>query len=111
MAELTRGGIVRFAERGDYTSKPRPGVVIQHQSTLADAPSITLCGITTVATPGNVTRIALTPSSRNGLREVCFVMIDKVATIRRERIRDAIGVLEIEEMALIDEALRRWLDL
>lgn len=111
MTELSRGAVVLFAEKGDYTAKPRPGVVVQHHATLADSPSITLCGISTVAVPGASTRIGIDPDPTNGLRDLSFVMVDKVSTIRRSRIRSVVGRLDGSQMAQVDIALRRWLDL
>lgn len=111
MIELARGAIVLFAERGDYTSKPRPGVIVQRDATLSDAPSVTLCGVTTQAIGANAARIVLMPSDENGLLKPCYVMIDKVASIRRDRIRERVGLLHAEYMREIDIALRRWLDL
>ena len=111
MIELARGAMVLFAERGDYTSKPRPGVIVQRDVTLSDAPSITLCGVTTHAIGANAARIALVPSAENGLLKPAYIMIDKVASIRRYRIRERVGMLHIEDMRQIDIALRRWLDL
>jgi mRNA interferase MazF len=111
MTDLARGAIVLFGERGEFTGKPRPGVIVQRGSTLADSPSITLCGLTSTPIPGNPLRIAVPPTAANGLRELSFVMIDKLASISRSRIRDVIGALEQDEMAAVDTALRRWLDL
>ena len=111
MTELARGAIVLFGERGEFTGTPRPGVVVQRHSTLADSPSITLCGLTTTATSGNPVRIAIPPTAANGLKALSFVMIDKLASISRNRIREMIGELEHDEMVAVDTALRRWLDL
>lgn len=111
MIELRRGSIVLYGERGEYTSKLRPGVVVQRESTLAEAPSVTLCGITSFAVPTVSSRIMVVPDAENGLDELSFVMIDKIVSISRPRVRALIGLIDIDNMALIDAALRRWLNL
>jgi mRNA interferase MazF len=109
--ELRRGSVVLFGERGEYTGKPRPGVIVQREATLADAPSVTLCGITSLPMPGNAARVALSPSAQNGLEKPSWVMIDKLVSIGRSRVRLVIGALAEHELKQIDVALRRWLDL
>ena len=111
MTDLARGSLVTFSDRGEYTGKPRPGLVVQRGSTLADAPSITLCGLTTAPVPANAARVSLMPSPDNRLHEISYVMVDKIVSISRARIRTIFGRLEGEEMEAVDTALRRWLDL
>lgn len=109
--ELRRGSVVLFGERGEYTGKLRPGVVVQREATLADAPSITLCGITSLAVPGNAARVPLSPSPANGLDKPCWVMVDKLSSISRGRVRSILGALDEHDLKQVDVALRRWLDL
>lgn len=111
MIELRRGDVVYYGERGEYTGKLRPGVVIQHSATLSDAPSITLCGLTSTAITANSARIAIIPSTHNGLKLPSFVMIDKIASISRDRIRQVFGRLEPDNLVQVDHALRNWLEL
>ena len=93
MIELRRGAVVSFADRGDYTGKPRPGVIVQRDSSLRDSPSITLCGLTTEAMPSHMARPALTPSPANGLGAPCYCMVDKIASIRRAKVGEVFGLL------------------
>lgn len=111
MTELRRGSIALFSERGEFTSKLRPGLIVQRETTLAESPSITLCGITTFIMPTNASRIMLAPDPSNGLDELSFVMIDKIISIGRKRIRAIVGQLDADSLAAVDTALRRWLDL
>jgi mRNA interferase MazF len=111
MTELNRGDVVYFGERGEYTGKLRPGVIVQRGTTLDDAPSVTLCGITSTAMPTNVARVPVMPSPENGLDVPSFVMIDKIASIGRSRVRRVFGQLAQDELAAIDNALRIWLEL
>ena len=111
MIELHRGDVVYYGERGEFSGKLRPGVVVQREATLVEAASVTLCGITSTAIPTNVARIAILPSSENGLDVASYVMIDKIATITRGRVRQVFGRLGSDEIAAVDHALRMWLEL
>jgi mRNA interferase MazF len=111
MIDLHRGNVVFYGERGEFTGKLRPGVVVQRESTLEDAPSVTLCGITTTAMPTNAARVPVMPSPENGLNTPSFVMIDMIASISRQRVRQVFGQLGQDEIAAVDHALRTWLEL
>jgi mRNA interferase MazF len=111
MIELKRGDIVLYGERGEYTGKLRPGVVVQRDSTLQDAPSVTLCGLTSFAMPTHRSRIAISPSPDNGLDQHSYVMIDKIVSISRPRIREIVGKMGADEIEMINTGLRRWLEL
>lgn len=111
MIELRRGDIVYYGERGEFTGKLCPGVVVQRDATLEIAPSITLCRITSEPMPGHIARVALTPDPENGLKRPSYVMIDKIVSISRGRVRKVLGHLGIDDLDSVDLALRRWLDL
>ena len=111
MIELHRGDVVYYGERGEFSGKLRPGVVVQREATLSDATSVTLCGMTSTAIPTNVARISILPSPENGLETASYVMIDKVATISRNRVRQVFGRLGPDEIAAVNHALRMWLEL
>ena len=111
MIELRRGDVVYFGERGEFTGKLRPGIIVQREATLADAPSVTLVGLTSMAIPTNAARVAITPTRENGLDATSYAMVDKIASISRTRIRQVFGQLTQDELAAIDHALRMWLEL
>jgi hypothetical protein len=52
---------------------------------------------------------AVEPSARNGLRALSQVMVDKLTTVRRERIGAAIRELEPDSMTRVNRALALWL--
>jgi mRNA interferase MazF len=109
--ELHRADVVFYGEKGEYTGKLRPGVIVQRNASLRDSPSITLCGITSDPMPSHAGRVPLSPSSENGLDRPSYVMIDKIVSISRGRIRHQLGRLSEDEIDQVDIALRRWLDL
>lgn len=56
-------------------------------------------------------RITVAPDSTNGLRQASQVMIDKAATLPREKIGRRIGRLDADVLRRVDEALARFLGL
>ena len=56
-------------------------------------------------------RIPIKPLKRNGLNLISHVMVDKVQTVRRDRIKSVIGAASLAEMRAVDVALRRWISL
>ena len=54
-------------------------------------------------------RVRVTPTARNGLREPSEVMIDKVQTVDRARLRDPVGHLEADTLGEIDRRLALFL--
>src|SRR5947209_10049373 len=104
---MYRGDVVIIAQKGVYEGKPRPAVVVQNQALLEDHPSILVCLIS--AGEQNLDdvfyRIAVQPSSRNGLKEASTILADKIATIRRKNIGGVIGRLEEAALGRLDSAL------
>jgi mRNA interferase MazF len=111
MDDLQRGDIIIYAAKGEYQKKPRPGVIVQRQSTLEDAPSITICGLTTTELAVDPIRVRLVPDPHNGLADLSHVMIDKIGTIPRHAIKQKIGILSAKDIVAVDQALCRWLEL
>ena len=107
---IERGNIVICALSGDY-GKPRPAVVIQSDLFNPTHPSITLCPITSHLIDAPLFRITLTPSELTGITLTSQIMIDKVTTIKSEKITKKIGKISSEEMVKLNDALKLWLSL
>jgi mRNA-degrading endonuclease toxin of MazEF toxin-antitoxin module len=56
-------------------------------------------------------RVRITSSEASGLETDSEVMVDKIVTSKRIRIRKQIGRLTSAQLRLLDAALRVWLDL
>jgi mRNA interferase MazF len=54
-------------------------------------------------------RLAVEPSARNGLLALSQVMVDRLTTVRRQRIGARIGELEPETLTRVNRALALWL--
>lgn len=105
-----RGDLHAAVLPGDF-GKPRPVVIVQADPFLDTHSSVTVCPLTTHLTGLRLFRIAVAPDKRNGLKEPSEVMVDKLNSLRRERIGGAIGQLTALDMQAVNEALRRWLAL
>ena len=98
------------AAAGDY-GKPRPWLLVQSDLVPRDFSSVTLCPLTTDLTTAQSFRVRVAPTSENGLRIPADIMVDKVQSLPRGRIRSRIGALENETMRAVGAALRVWLGL
>ncbi len=92
-----------------YVGKPRPAVIVQDDH--FDTDSVTICPFTSDPTDAPLFRLEIEPSSENGLRETCRLMVDKVTTIRRSKLGDRIGVLAGTDMLRLNRAIAVFLGL
>ena len=101
---MKRGELWIAVGGGDYTGKPRPVVIVQNDRFEATR-SVTVCALTSDPTDAPLFRIQLSPDPENGLHEACRVMVDKITTVRRERLSRRIGLLPDGDMRRIDRAI------
>ena len=101
---MKRGETWVAAGGGDYTGKPRPVVIVQDER-FEETNSVTVCAITGDSTEAPLFRVPLSASPDNGLIEDSRVMVDKISTVRRERLSRRIGQFTAEDMRRIDRAL------
>jgi mRNA-degrading endonuclease toxin of MazEF toxin-antitoxin module len=102
---MQRGDVVVIAQKGE--GKPRPAIIIQNEELLADHPSILVCLLTASNDPMGEAfyRIPIEPDSVNGLRTPSLILVDKIATIRRENIGSIIGSLDETRLERLNTAL------
>ena len=108
---MKRGQLVLTVGRGDFSTKPRPSLIIQSDLFNEHHPSFTVCPVTSVITGDAFYRIPLPSNAATGLRQDSEVEIDLVQAIRRERVSRVIGGVPDDLMTAVDDALRRWLSL
>jgi mRNA interferase MazF len=84
--EVKRGEIWTIAGGKDYAAKPRPVVILQDHR-FDKTESITICAFTTDPTDAPLFRLPVEPNEGNGLRAVCRLMVDKITTVPKARIR------------------------
>ena len=89
-------GQIWYAEGGgDFLSKGRPVVVMQSDSAI-EVDSITIGLLTTNTDSMDVplVRVPILPTEQNGLRKPSWLMVDKIQTVKRRRLKRLIGTLE-----------------
>ncbi len=111
--EITHGAIVMIAGPGDGQAEPRgrAGVVVQADLFNAAHSTVTICPLTNVVGGEALFRVAISPQEHTGLTVECEVQVDRITSIRRERITNVIGQASATRMEQVDQALRRWLAL
>lgn len=108
MVTARRGDVVIGIFPGDY-KEPRPAVVIQ-ADWFRRLDSLTVCLLTTHGLNVNIhIRPVIEPVGPKGKRSQ--VQIDKIITIRKERISRIVGRVQTREMLAIDRALAEFLGL
>ncbi|MBR0267231.1 MAG: type II toxin-antitoxin system PemK/MazF family toxin [Clostridia bacterium] len=70
-----------------------------------------LCLFTTYDSSEIEVRVPVTPTPKNGLHDLSYVMTDKIVTVDRKMLGERIGVVSDTDMALISEHLRKILAL
>jgi mRNA interferase MazF len=104
---VKRGDLVTIALPGDY-GKPRPALVIQSDLFNETHVSITVAPVTSTLVDAPLFRPTVEPARPTGLRAVSQIMVDKVMTVRRDRIGKSIGRVEDETMLRVNRALALW---
>ncbi|MCC8369517.1 type II toxin-antitoxin system PemK/MazF family toxin [Rickettsia endosymbiont of Polydrusus tereticollis] len=107
---MKRGDIIICILAGDY-GKPRPAVVVQSDLFNPTHASITICPITSHLVDTPLFRLLLAPTQLNGLTSQSQIMIDKIVSIKSEKIAQTIGKLMSDEIVKLDNALKLWLNL
>lgn len=106
---MNRGSIVTVALQGDF-GKARPALVVQ-SDLFAEHPSVTLLLMSSAMVDAPLIRITVVPSEQNGLRMPSQIAVDKMFTVRREKIGRPIGRLEDELMVAVNRSLLVFLGL
>ncbi len=95
------------AIKGDY-GKPRPALILQ--SDLFDQhPSVTILPITSEIRDTLLFRYNVYQDDHNGLITPSQVMIDKITTIKADKMGNPIGHLSSRQMSEITRLVALWL--
>ncbi len=88
---MRRGEIWTVSGAG-YAGKRRPAVIVRDDRFDATA-SVTICVFSADPTEALLFRLPVVPSERNGLGSVSRLVVDKLTTVRKERLEERIGRL------------------
>ncbi len=100
---MRRGDIVTVAG-GVYASKPRPALVVQDDR-FDVTDSLTVCPLTSTAVEAPLLRVPVRADTANGLDQNCFLMVDKLTTVRRANVGKVVGRLEATAMVEFERRL------
>ncbi len=106
---MKRGNIVAVAIQGDF-GKARPALIVQ-SDLFTEHPSVALLLMSSEIVDAPLIRIKVAPSEQNGLRAPSQIAVDKMFTVRREKIGSIIGHLEDEIMVAVNRAMLVFLGL
>jgi mRNA interferase MazF len=107
---LRRGDVVTVTAGVGYAGKPRPAVIIQSDDFSTTA-SVTICLVSADEIDALLFRLGIAPSASNGLKLHSWIMVDKIMTVRREKVGRRIGSLPAQEMVRLERALLVFLGL
>ena len=107
---VKRGDVVIAVFSGDY-GKPRPAVVVQTDLANPTHSSLVLCPITSHLENAPLFRLEVTPSHENNLEKSCQIMVDKITTVRKDKVRQVVGRLDEDTMVRVNRSLAFWLGL
>jgi mRNA interferase MazF len=109
-AVMRRGQFVVVATTGDY-GKPRPALVVQ-SDLFAELPSVVICPLTSMLRDdADQFRLEVRPTTRNRLREVSQIAIDKITAIPAAKIGAVIGEADDALLLRVNRALALFLSI
>jgi mRNA interferase MazF len=106
---VTRGDLVTVAMAGDF-GKPRPALLIQSDA-FAQTGTVTVLLLSSTLVNAPLIRLAVQPTTRNGLSKPSQVQIDKAMSVRREKVGPPIGRLDDATLLAVTRSLALFLGL
>jgi mRNA interferase MazF len=104
---MRRGDLVTVALSGDF-GKPRPALVIQ-SDLFGDTATLTVLVLSGTLLDTALLRLPVALTADNGLRHPSQIQIDKIMTLRRDKIGAVIGRLDDETMLAVTRSLAVFL--
>jgi mRNA interferase MazF len=104
---VRRGDFVTVALRGDF-GKPRPALIVQADH-FAKLTTLTVLPVTSTVVDAPLLRLTVEPDEHNHLAHTSQVMIDKLVTLRRDRVGEPFGRASDELMLAVNRALAVFL--
>ena len=104
---MMRGDFVTIAMQGDF-GKPRPALVIQADQ-FGEHTTVTVLPVTSTLVAAPLLRITVQPNVKNGLQKPSQVMLDKTMTVKRDKIGQALGRIDVDAMVEVERCLAVFL--
>ena len=104
---LKRGNIVSIAVQGDF-GKPRPALLIQSDMFNDAHATLSVLLISSELVDAPLFRLSIEPNQVNGLTQPSQIQVDKVMTVRRDKVGQLIGSVDDAMMVRVNRALALW---
>ncbi|OIR00253.1 toxin MazF [mine drainage metagenome] len=104
---MTRGDFVTIAMQGDF-GKPRLALVIQANQ-FSEHASVTVLPVTSTLVAAPLLRVTVQPGAENGLQKPSQVMLDKVMTVKRDKVGQALGRIDANVLVEVERCLAVFL--
>ena len=104
---MKRGDFVSIAMQGDF-GKPRPALVIQSDKFDAHS-TVTVLLVSTTLVNAPLFRVSVHPSQSNCLRQTSQVMVDKIMTVKRDKLGIVFGSAGDDVMLEVTRSLAVFL--
>lgn len=104
---MMRGDFVTIAMQGDF-GKPRPALLIQADQ-FDEHATVTVLLVSGTLVNAPLFRITVQPSVENGLQKPSQVMVDKVMTVKRDKLGQAFGRIDVYAMVEVERCLAVFL--
>ena len=108
---MRRGDVVAVADHAtDFAGKPRPAVVVR-SDVYSGLDAVTVCPMTSVGTEDHVLRLRIEPGAALPSAVPSWIMVEKITTLRADRIGTRIGRLSDEDIVRLTRSLATYLAL
>ena len=104
---MNRGKIWTVSGSESYTGKTRPAIIVQDND--FDATGLIALCLFTAEAP--LTGLPIEPNGPNGLDSPARVMVDKITTVRKQKIGKRLDELAEKDIVRPDRAVATFLDL
>jgi mRNA interferase MazF len=102
-----RGDFVTVAMQGDL-GKPRPALVIQSEP-FNELATVTVLPVTSTLIDAPLIRVTIRPSLQNNLQKPSQVMVDKIMTLKLDKVGQTIGRIDADTMVEVERCLAVFL--
>lgn len=102
-----RGDFVTVAMQGDL-GKPRPALVIQSEP-FNELATVTILPVTSTLIDAPLIRVTIRPSLQNNLQKPSQVMVDKIMTLKLDKVGQTIGRIDADTMVEVERCLAVFL--
>lgn len=99
-----RRGEIWTVAGGTFSSKPRPGIIIQDDAAQGSA-SVTIIPLTSMPSELQRVRVAIQLETPDGNSIQSYAQVDKITTVKAQGVSKRIGALTLPEMRAVERSL------